>query len=148
MAAPSTRAGFACVVLGERVGDGSGLVEQFADGDARERGRHQPEGAEHGEASADVGVGQKDGAVAGLDGSAVQRRAGVGDDDDVLARVEPGLLKRALEDAALGVRLDGGTRLGGHHQKCAVQVAVVSADGPDRDPWSRGSQAERRRWRR
>ena len=78
--------------------------------DAGEPGGHEAERGERRVAAADGRVGVED-AVAGGARRLVERRAGVGDDDDALARVDAGVAERLLEDAALAVGLDGRARL-------------------------------------
>ena len=94
--------------------DGLGLVEQPGDVGAGQPAGHQPEGGERGVAAADGRVGQEH-PVAGLARRLLQRRAGVGDDDDPLGRVDAGVGERLLEGALLAVGLDGAAGLAGHH---------------------------------
>ena len=62
-------------------------VEQLADVGAGEPARHESERGERRVAPADAGVGGEHG-VAGLAGGLLEGRAGVGDDDDPLGRVD------------------------------------------------------------
>ena len=83
---PSTSAGFSGLSIGDLEQRGLGLVEQLGDVDAGEAGRHEAERGERGVAAADGRVGVED-AVAVCAGGRIERRAGVGHDDDAL---EPG----------------------------------------------------------
>ena len=97
----------------ERRAGGVGLVEQGTDVGAGETARHQAERRERGVASTDVGVGEED-AITGLARRRLQRRAGVGDDDDALGGVDAGVAERLLEGTPLAVGLDRPSRLAGH----------------------------------
>jgi hypothetical protein len=123
-AEPEARVGV--VVGGEEVRDSLGLVEQGLDVGARQAAGHEPEGGECGVAPTDVRVGV-DHAVAGLPGLLVERASRVGHHDDVAGRVEPCPAERLLEGAALGVGLDGGAGLAGHHRDRALQPVADRA---------------------
>ena len=97
-----------------------GLVEQPADVGTGEPARHQPERGQRRVATTDVGVGVED-AVARLGGGLVERRAGVGHDDDVRRRLEVGVLERLLVGALLAVGLDRAARLAGDDHDGALE---------------------------
>ena len=90
----------------ERQLDRLGLFEHLGDVDAGEPRGHETERGERGVASADVGVGVED-AVAGRACRLVERRAGVGHDDDARRGVDASVAERLLVDAPLAVGLDG-----------------------------------------
>ena len=97
-------------VDGERELDRLGLVEDLGDVGAGEPRRDEAERGERRVAAADGRVGVEH-AVAGRAGGLVERRAGVGHDDDAGRRVDAGVAERLLVDAALAVGLDGRARL-------------------------------------
>ena len=119
-----------------------GLIEQLGDVDAGETGRHQPERGERGIAPADRRVGVEDAVAVGAGGD-VERRAGVGDDDDPLERVDAEVAERRLERPLGGVGLDrrAGLRRDDEHglrQPTGLGVAVQRRQHLARARWSRG----------
>ena len=100
------------------------LVEELGDVDAGEPRGHEPERGERRVAPADGRVGVEDGVAVGARRH-VERRTGVGDDDDALERVDAEVAEGRLERALGRVGLDRRAGLGRHDEDGLRQAAPL-----------------------
>ena len=110
-------------------GEHPGVGEQPLHVGTGEVARRQAEGRQRAVATADVRVGEHDGVARGR-ASVVQRRAGVGDDDDPRGSLrvgEAGVPEGLLEGTPVAVGLDGAAALGRDDQHGARRSGRRSA---------------------
>ena len=113
--------GVALVVDRDFEQGGLGFIEQLGDVDARQSRRHEAERRQRGVSAADGGVGCED-AVARLTGGGLQRRAGVGHDDDPVGGIDAEIAPRGLERTPRRVGLDGRARLRRDHERGLLEA--------------------------
>ena len=99
------------------------LVEELIEVDAGEAGRDETERGECRIPTADIRVRVEDPVAVGARCD-IQRRTGVGHDDDALEVVDSGVAERLLVDALLAVSLQRRARLGGDHDRGGGQAVI------------------------